>query len=434
MSMRLPFLPDDASDARQVLAAAANHRAWFAACARAENGGAQRYQGVTIVRSPGPTGEAVLAFPRLPAASASARIDDFVAACRADPPRQAACWSLLPTRPRDLGALLAARGFEWGWRPHWMALRLAALPDEISASPDGVTIAVDDDPTPWTVDDVPYYSSGDGARLAALARARPRRTWHVVARHDGRPVGHAVVFVTAGPLGVAGIYSVGVAPAYRQRGIGGAVTAAACRIGRAQGCHYALLNATGEAMYRRIGFVSRGFGQTWWLHAKTLAAPPPAPDEIAFAEAVARGDLAALTRLPLPVDLDAPLASGTAPIALAAQAGQAQIAWWLAERGALLDPVTAWELGWKERTARLIAEKPWLVTRRRGPLGATPLHDAAWNGDLELARLLLSARPDPSITDATYHGTPLGWARHANQAPLVALLETYEQERADDGP
>lgn len=40
----------------------------------------------------------------------------------------------------------------------------------------------------------------------------------------------------------------------------------------------------------------------------------------------------------------------------------------------------------------------------------TLLHSAAWNGDLEMVKLLLEAGADPTARDAEYHNTPAGWA------------------------
>jgi ankyrin repeat protein len=40
----------------------------------------------------------------------------------------------------------------------------------------------------------------------------------------------------------------------------------------------------------------------------------------------------------------------------------------------------------------------------------TALHSAAWNGNLEMTRLLLAAGADPTARDAQYDATPLGWA------------------------
>ena len=74
--------------------------------------------------------------------------------------------------------------------------------------------------------------------------------------------------VSTGRLGVAGMYDVGVRADARRRGIGRALTAAACSLARAQGCRYATLNATfeGELLYAALGFRTVGVAQTWWLH------------------------------------------------------------------------------------------------------------------------------------------------------------------------
>lgn len=54
--------------------------------------------------------------------------------------------------------------------------------------------------------------------------------------------------------------------------------------------------------------------------------------------------------------------------------------------------------------------------------GATPLHHAAWDGDLERIRELLTAGADPTITDGRFGATPLGWAEHAYQTEAAELL------------
>jgi ankyrin repeat protein len=44
-------------------------------------------------------------------------------------------------------------------------------------------------------------------------------------------------------------------------------------------------------------------------------------------------------------------------------------------------------------------------------------------GNLPLAEWLLAAGADPSLRDKHYHSTPLGWASHFGQQPLIDLLE-----------
>ncbi len=53
----------------------------------------------------------------------------------------------------------------------------------------------------------------------------------------------------------------------------------------------------------------------------------------------------------------------------------------------------------------------------------TALHEAAGNGDVVVARLLLDAGADPTVRDARFHATPLGWAQHFDRPTTIALLE-----------
>ena len=53
----------------------------------------------------------------------------------------------------------------------------------------------------------------------------------------------------------------------------------------------------------------------------------------------------------------------------------------------------------------------------------TALHVAADRGRLAIAELLLAHGADPNVHDRRFDATPLGWARHADHAALVALLE-----------
>ena len=58
----------------------------------------------------------------------------------------------------------------------------------------------------------------------------------------------------------------------------------------------------------------------------------------------------------------------------------------------------------------------------------TALHSAAWNGDLEMARLLVGAGADRAARDATYDGTPLGWATTSIEVtnnPACAEVAAY---------
>jgi GNAT superfamily N-acetyltransferase len=81
----------------------------------------------------------------------------------------------------------------------------------------------------------------------------------VLARLDGEPVAASAVLVAGG---VAGIYCVATVPDLRRRGIGRAVTRAACSEARQLGYHVAMLEASemGVGLYEKIGF--REVGKT----------------------------------------------------------------------------------------------------------------------------------------------------------------------------
>ncbi|HET6387211.1 MAG TPA: GNAT family N-acetyltransferase [Armatimonadota bacterium] len=365
---------------------------------------------------------------------ASETLDAILAECRQSKVSGASCWSLTPSHPRDLGARVAARGFEWGWRPHWMALDLHNMRSDF-AVPEGLRIAIEEG-RDWDAADLPLYDPERAAAIRILARANPRRTWHFGAWLNGRLVGHSLLFVTSGPLGAGGIYDVGVVPSARGQGIGKAISLAACQFSRALGCHYALLNSAADGIYRRIGFESLGYGQTWWMHEHALTAPPPDRSEVAFAEAIGQGDAAALDALDthsLPRDLNAPVTNGMTPMELAVRAKKPASASWLEGRGASIDLLQAWDLGWKTRVRQMLAECPDLANLRSGDWRTTPLHDAVSRGDIALARRLLTANPDITIEDTQFHGTPLGWAAYLGQTEIKAMLEGYGAQGNADG-
>lgn len=423
----LVFL-QDAVPERLAQAAAENHQHWFRRMALAAGGEAREENGALLIYTPGAEGEVTIAFPRLDAATTSRQLDAIAAYCRQRRPlRSVGCWSLEPPEPRDLGARLLARGFEWGWRPHFMWLDLARARVD-HPWPDGLVVEPVEEEVLWEVGELPYHGAESAARLFAATRARPYRVWHFVARLEGRVVGQSVLNLTDGPLGVAGIYSVGVIPAARGRGIGTAVSLAPCLLAREIGCRHALLNSTqlGEPVYRKLGFETIGYGQTWWWHRERIDGPPPSPLQVALVEALGSGDpqrLDALAPELSPRMLEATLPCGLTPLEVAVQTGQPASAEWLVAHGATLDVLSAWDLGWKERVLELLATRPELANLRRGPWQVTPLHVAAERGDVELARLLLAARPDLEVKDIAFGSTPLGWARHFQHTQIVALIE-----------
>ena len=349
-----------------IRAAAANHRSWFRRIARARGGGrVERAGGVDLIVD---ARAGTLAFPR------SRRVESAVARIRELGLRQAGCWTEAPDR--DLGTRLVARGFGWGWQPHWMALDLARVPDPDPRH----TIAVGHVAIP---EGVPY--GGDPDAPPAV---------HVSISVDGAVAGHAAMNPWRG---VAGIYSMGVSPAHRRKGIGRALTVAACRIAAEHGCTHATLNATGEGelLYRAVGFESLGWGQTWWYRF----GPEPEPRQVALAEAIGFGDLAALAALdPARAELTRPFPAGTSPLRLAVVTDRIESARWMLDRA------------------------PGLVRRRFEPFGGTLLHLAVEWDRPEFARLGLERGADPAARDRTYRGTPLQWVEHTGAAATGAVL------------
>ena len=347
-------------------AAAANHRSWFRRNALAAGGGVERAGAVDLIVA---GGSATIAFPR------SRQVQAAVERVRELGVREAGCWSLAPDPV--LGTRLVARGFGWGWQPHWMGLDLRRLP----ADPGRHEVKARHGPIPA---DVPY---GDDD-------ADPRPTVHLAVRRDGAIVGHAAMNPWRG---VAGIYSMGVAPAQRRQGIGRALTIAACRIAAERGCSHAVLNATDEGAltYRAVGFESLGWGATWWYQA----GPRPAPRQTALAEAIGFGDRAALAALrPSPAELVEQLPGGTSPIRLALLTDRPATAEWM------------------------LARAPALASRRLEPFGGNLLHLAVEWDRPDVVRLALAHGADPDLRDRAWNATPLQWAEHFARPALVRLL------------
>jgi ribosomal protein S18 acetylase RimI-like enzyme len=401
-------------------AAAQNHQERFVLMAQASGGEAHSLPGITWTWSEGEQGGMIL-FPRLSGSEAGATLDAIVQFYRDRKPKQmVGCWSLDPTEPDDLDIRLLARGFQSGWQPCWMALDMEPAIADFPL-PEGVEIRLFEGGEAPEAANLPYYSQEMAHLHHTAARLSPRRVWHWGAFQKGKLIGHSVLYLSRGSQGAAGIYSVGVLPEARNRGIGKAVTRAACMHGRAAGCRYALLNATGERMYRQLGFERIGYGKTWWLNVSALNAQPLSPERTALAEAVGRADLPALQSMSL-TEPDMPLPNGMTLLQVAVHCQAHDSAVWLLSQGATLDILSAWDLGWKERIPALVAN-PDLLNRRYGELQITPLHIAVERNDLELAQSLLAGNPDLTATDAVYHSTPLGWARHFGRTGIAAMIE-----------
>jgi len=58
------------------------------------------------------------------------------------------------------------------------------------------------------------------------------------------------------------------------------------------------------------------------------------------------------------------------------------------------------------------------------------LQIAAFDGDLELAKLLLTVPNDLSIKDAAFQATAMGWAHHFQRTEITALIERHRSVQA----
>ena len=59
----------------------------------------------------------------------------------------------------------------------------------------------------------------------------------------------------------------------------------------------------------------------------------------------------------------------------------------------------------------------------------TPLHRAAYNGDLPMVRLLVGLGADPGREDLDHHATPLGWAEQAGADEVADYLRALSADR-----
>jgi hypothetical protein len=185
----------------------------------------------------------------------------------------------------------------------------------------------------------------------------------------------------------------------------------------------------GEPVYLRVGFKSMGYGHTWYLRDRTLAAPAPTEEQVALLEAVGRGDIVLLDETSKRVEesvLHEAASNGLTPLDIAVRCQQPEAAIWLVEHGVRLDLLSAWDLGWKEQIPTLLASHPELVNLQRGEWRTTPLHTAIQRNDLELVKLLLTVPHDLRIKDGEFGSTALGWAHYFERPEMIALIEQHQ--------
>jgi len=172
----------------------------------------------------------------------------------------AGSWHVGPSmRPDDLGPRLEAHGFEGGPEPG-MAADLEALIEP--AAIDGWHVdRVTTKPQLDAYEHVLSLGFGEGPREARWVCAMYDRIglagdtdWgHYVGSLAGTPVATASIFLGAG---VAGLYFVSTAPAFRRRGLGMAISYTALAGARDLGFRAGVLGSSpmGHAVYRRLGF------------------------------------------------------------------------------------------------------------------------------------------------------------------------------------
>lgn len=407
-------------------AVAGNHRELFCCNAQALGGIVHTDEGLTYTYTPS-NGSAIV-FPSLTADRAGAQLDAMMDFYRAHQAAHIGYWSLAPTTPPDVGAALLARGFQPGWLPCWMVMDLDTLRGGYPA-PEGLEILVSNDIAVHEVEGLPYGDNG-GVFSAALFQVYPERVQRFIAMLDGAIVGQCCLFFTTGAEGIAGMYNVGVIPPAQRKGIGKAVVTAACRLARERGYQYVMLNANhvGRRTYEQVGFQFISYGITWWLLGQRYITHPPDRTLVALAEATGKGDLAGMEAAGAsftPDALDTPLTNGMTLVQLAAHCQQPAAAEWLIARGAAFSALYAWDLGWKERAAAMLAADPQEVNRTYFDWQGTLLHIAAQRGDGPLAQLALDAGVDLSIKDKEHDAIALGWAYYFNRADIITLIQKY---------
>ncbi|UYQ95411.1 GNAT family N-acetyltransferase [Chitinophaga horti] len=351
-------------------------------------------------------------FPTMANDRASDLLNEMMVSYRQQPPDGIGCWSLQPA-PEHLGARLLARGFQPGWQPCWMYLPLNVALSSFDANP-SLTIVADNttDITPLTA--LPYADAGTMISPRLLA-AYPDRAQRFLAKLNGEIVGQSAVFFSD----VAGIYNVGVIPAYRGQGIGKALTIATCVYAQEQGYDYATLNASdmGQPVYEQLGFKKLGDGMTWWM----IGFKDVPPEEVAFAEAVACGQIDRLDRL-THGDLDKPIANGMTLVELAAYCHQPDAAEWLVRNGAAYTVLNAWDLGWLEKAAAMLSGSPQEVNRLYTEFQYTLMHIAAQRNDVGLAKLVIQFKPDLTIVDSIHCSNAMGWAQFFKRKEIAGII------------
>ncbi len=366
-------------------------------------------------------GELRFGFPRCPRSGLSAVCDAMVQAARSGGFATVSVWTASAEGPSGLGPRLVARGFEYGWQAHWMGLGLGAGQFAASA-PSGVEIVWDD--SVGGVPGLPYGDDADAEILRIAGQGDPDSVWCCTALVRGNVVGRAVGFRTSRCPGFLGVYSMGVVPDQRRRGVGTALIAGLASRAVGAGCTGLVLNSAADRFYSSFGFESLGRGQTWWMHRPQLESPGLDDNGVALVEAVGDGDWGRLAQFEnAPDDLfHVKLSGGMTLPGLALRCRRWDVFDWLEERGVAVDLLEAWKRGGRRRAARLLGRDPDARDRRGGPHAAPPLHRAVAAGDRTLVEWLLANGVDRGALDGQFGGTAARWAMHTGHPELIPLL------------
>ena len=332
-------------------------------------------------------------------------------------------WSARPCPSLDLP--LASRGCADGFVPLWMWCDLPLLDvDEPALGDIEISLATGADRGAMReVADVPNLGPDNLPVILDLAESPETSdaVWLLLARDRGRIIGGGAINLTGdGRKTVAGLYNLGVRPDMQGRGIGTALTVALCRIAAGSGAVGVALNATpaGERIYRKVGFVETGRGQTWFLPGNRVR-QLPGPKTVRGAEALGSGAIDVLD--PSLAQQDE-MPNGESPVAFAARFGQREGVRWLIANGAEPEIPALWRVRLRDE-AIVAMGNPRLLDARRGPNGTTPLHEAIRDDDAELVRILVDAGADLTIPDGQYRSTPLGWANALGRGHLARIIE-----------
>jgi GNAT superfamily N-acetyltransferase len=170
-----------------------------------------------------------------------------------------ALWHVDPqSEPADLADRLRALGCQPATRQVVMAANLSRLSREMSRFPSLTIDRVrgDDDLADWMAvrrQIAPDTEPLRGELYASLGLGNRQPLHHYLARVDGAPAGVAQLFLG---MRAAGLYSVGVAPAFRGRGIGTALVLTPLLVARTLGFDVGVVRPPQDSriMYEHLGF------------------------------------------------------------------------------------------------------------------------------------------------------------------------------------